>query len=315
MSAVPRPARPGSLTGDDAVRRYVEAIRRDIEPDPMFRRRLRGTVVNRFVAQREGVVLVLPSPLGRRTGTLGRACLYASFALAMSVGGVMAASESAIPGDLLYPLKRSIEEMRMEVAPAHLRDDLAAYALGERVDELSRLVERGALVRAATFAATVEASYEELVATAGDDALASERLEAQVAHLDEVLDQAPERAREAIVNAMSGAPGLQPTHAGQAGADGGQGSQSQGDGNGTSKTSGGSNGNKASDENGGSTGNGPSGAGAPGEADQTPGPAPTPEPASDAEASERPDRTPNPARTPRSAPTPEPTPGVEADQP
>jgi hypothetical protein len=313
MSAVRRPARPGSLTGDDAVRRYVEAIRRGIEPDPMFRRRLRGTVVNRFVAQREGVVLVLPSPLGRRMGKLGRACLYASFALAMSVGGVMAASESAIPGDVLYPLKRSIEDMRMEVAPAHLRDDLAAYALGERVDELSRLVERGALVRAATFAATVEASYEELVATAGDDALASERLEAQLAHLDEVLDQAPELAREAIVNAMSGAPGLQPTHAGQGSSAGGQGSQSRGDGNGTSKTSGGSNGNKANDED------GPSGAGGPGQADPTPGPEPTPEPtpepASDTEASERPDRTPKPARTPRPDPTPEPTQGFEGEQP
>jgi hypothetical protein len=315
MSVFPRPARRDPLSPDEAVRRYVEAISRDLEPDPLFRRRLRGEVVNRFVAQREGVAVAVTSPLGRQMGALGRACLYASFALALSVGGVMAASESAIPGDLLYPLKRSIEEMRMQVAPTHLRDELAAYALGERLDELSRLCEKGELAAAVALAERVEATYEELVATAGADAVANGRFNAQLAHLDDVLDQVPVRARQAIVNAMSGAPGLQAGHQGEGHADGGPGSKSQGSANdaGNEDDANGAGG------NGSTNGNGPSG-GAPGRADSsappepTPEPtpeatpAPTPEPTPEPEASEKSERVAKPVRTPK----PDVTPGATA---
>ena len=318
MSVMSRLTRRDPLSPDDAMRRYVEAIRRDLEPDPLFRRRLRGTVMNEFVARREGVAVPTASPLGRQMGTLGRACLYASFVLALSVGGVMAASETAIPGDLLYPLKRSIEEMRMEVAPTHLRDDLAAYALAERLDELSRLLENGALGAAAALAGDVEASYEELVATAGEDAVADGRFDAQLAHLDDVLDHVPVRARQAIVNAMNGAPGLQVDHSGQGHAEGGPGSKPQGQSSGVNNGNGANNGNGSQNGNGNGTsnGNGPDGAGAPGQAK----PSPTPEP--EDQQSEQPEPTPRPERTPKPhgspSPSPSPTPDsedVDGDEP
>ena len=116
-----------SLTPDELVRRYVERVRADLEPDPLFRRRLRGIVSNQFVAAREGSAI--PASRPSRMGRLGRACLYASFALGISVGGVMAASRAAIPGDLLYPVKLQIEALRMEALPAEYRDDLAILAL------------------------------------------------------------------------------------------------------------------------------------------------------------------------------------------
>jgi hypothetical protein len=310
MSVMSRLPRRDPLSPDEAVRRYVEAIRSDLEPDPMFRRRLRGTVTNQFVARREGAAVPSASPLGRQMGTLGRACLYASFGLALSVGGVMAASETAIPGDLLYPLKRSIEEMRMEVAPAHLRDDLAAYELGERLDELSRLVENGAWQSAATLARSVEASYEEFVAMAGADVLEGDRLDAQLAHLVEVLESAPVGAREAIVNAMAGAPGLQLDDPGQGNAKSGSGNKAQGQGDGANNGSA----NGAENGNGTSNGGGPDGAGAPGQATPTPTPDSTPEPASEEDRqSEQAEPTPKPVPTPMAHPTPNPSPTADPE--
>ena len=206
MSTLPRSDRL-DRSPDEAMRRYVQAVRTDIEPDPMFRRRLRGTVMNRFVAEREGAVDV-PTPRSSRMGRLGRACLYASVATALGVGGVMAASESAIPGELLYPLKRSVEEMRATVAPAHLRDDLAVDALAERIDELSRLIENGDVARSASLSIAISATLEEIAAK-GVGIDVGDRLATQLERLEGVLDTAPVRARRAVESAMSGAPGLQ----------------------------------------------------------------------------------------------------------
>ncbi len=95
MSLLRDSLRPPPLASDAAVRRYIELIRAELEPDPLFRRRLRGEVVNRFVAAREG--LKQPAHRPSAMGRLGRAVLYSSFALAMSAGGVMAASQQALP--------------------------------------------------------------------------------------------------------------------------------------------------------------------------------------------------------------------------
>src|SRR5207245_1217031 len=88
-------------------------------------------IVLRFVAVREG--LVHESPRQVHMGSLGRAVLYASVGLAISVSAVGAASSSALPGDPLYGVKRQVEELRMEIAPASVRPMLAAMALEERL--------------------------------------------------------------------------------------------------------------------------------------------------------------------------------------
>jgi hypothetical protein len=186
----------------------VDAVRREIDVDPLFRRRLRGAVMNQYVAHREGAVVGALPPKRSEMGRLGRACLYASLATALSVGGVMAASESAVPGDFLYPLKRSIEEMRIEVAPAQLRGELAAYGLAERVDELASLIESGDTDGVAALAQEIRETYDQLLAAAEGAAL-DDRLAAQLDRLDATLEHAPVRARRAVERAMSGAPGLQ----------------------------------------------------------------------------------------------------------
>jgi hypothetical protein len=279
MSATTPPIRQGSHSGEDAMRLYVDALRQELEPDPTFRRRLRGTVMNRFVADREGAWPELPRH--NRMGALGRACLYASLATALSVSGVMAASEAAVPGDLLYPLKLSIEEMRAHVAPAHLHDDLAADALAERIDELGRLVESGDVARATALAAAIGPAYDQLASVGPSAKLRDERLGPHLARLMVLLERIPADARQTIERAMNVVPDLQP----DAPEDGRRGPDA-----------------------GGSSGNRPAGAGQQGSGAETDGPELTPRPERSPKPgpTHRPERTERPAPSPRAEPAPAP---------
>lgn len=190
MSLFQRPIHPPAILSDQAVERYLAAVRSEISVDPLFRRRLRGRVVNRFVDQHQGVV---PLPR-RRMGAVGRAVLYASFALSVSVSSAMAASQGAVPGDALYALKLQIEHLRLAALPEQLHDDLAAYSLGERIHELGVLAERGEWERVAVQAAAVEGEYRHFVEATRADGPSDRHLVV----LEGLLERLPDRAQLAI---------------------------------------------------------------------------------------------------------------------
>lgn len=200
--------RPPPLASDAAVRRYLELIRAELEPDPLFRRRLRGTVVNRFVAAREG--LVEPARRGSAMGKLGRAVLYASFTLALSVTSVMAASQQALPGDLLYPLKLRIEALRLDVLPEHLHDDLIAMNIAERLGELNQLMEAGRQDLAAPLISAIGDDYALLAgADPAGTAAAGGSLDDRLVVIEAMVDQLPASAQSAVEAVFEdAAPGL-----------------------------------------------------------------------------------------------------------
>ena len=187
---------PSIMTPDDALGRYLDALRPRTEVDPLFRRRLRGTVLNRFVADREGIDTVPRVEPRRSMGGLGRATLVGSVALAMSVGGVMAAAQSAVPGDVLYPLKRQIEQVRLDVAPAEYRSALEAQMLGERLAELSALVAAGDGARASALAAAIVADGPATPV----HATGSER---HLTVLSGLVERLPDGARNAISQSLN----------------------------------------------------------------------------------------------------------------
>jgi hypothetical protein len=196
--------RPPAIFSDEAVERYLAAVRAELgPPDPHFRRRLRGQVLNRYVAAREGIGAAPTA--ARSMGRLGRAVLYASFTLAFSVTGVMAASQDALPGELLYSLKRQVEQLRVQVLPAHLHDDLATYALAERIHELDELAERGDWDRVIAVAETIEQDYLALA-----DALESDtgQLDRHIVVLNGLLETLPATARTAVEDVLDGMPGI-----------------------------------------------------------------------------------------------------------
>ncbi len=193
MSLFKGSLRPPVVLSDEAIERYLTVLRAEVEIDPLFRRRLRGQVVNRYVAAREGLDAGEGS---RHMGRLGRAVLYASFSLAVTVTSVMAASQAALPGEVLYPLKRQMEQFRVEILPSRFHAGLAAYALSERIGEMDGLAVAGDWEDVAGLAATIEAGYLELLAIdpAGTDAALHQHLVV----LNRLLERLPEGARSAI---------------------------------------------------------------------------------------------------------------------
>jgi hypothetical protein len=246
-------------------------VESDLDPDPLFRRRLRGVVVNRHVAIREGIEPA-PEPARPRMGRLGRACLYASVTLAASVSGVMAVSEQALPGDVLYPIKREIEALRFEVLPPDLHDELRAAVLTERIDEMRRLAASG------EWSAVARLGDE--VAALGATAASLEP--AQRGVLAGLLDQLPPPARSTVEAAIQAPVVVLP---------------------GGAQTDGATSGDEPSD---------PAGAGAGSTTVASPPPtaAPSSSPSPTPTASPSPTSTPSPSPspTPTASPTPSPTP-------
>jgi Domain of unknown function (DUF5667) len=300
--------RPSAVLSDEAVERYLAAVRAHVDPDPAFRRRLRGVVLNQFVATREGSHAGL---VPRAMGRLGRSVLYASFALGVSVTGVMAASEIAVPGDALYPLKRAIEDLRVDVLPEQFADELVVYELNERFSELAVLVERDDEARIETLAAEVATEYASVISKAAAD---GEPLDRRTEVLTSLIARLPEQARVAIDRAITapgamadpsdasdgttpgaGGPAANPAPGTGGSADGGQGGGTgsgaeEGNGQGTGPGSG--NGNASTN---GSSGNGSStdGQGTGGRAD-------------DGDEADQPTATPEPSATPKPKKSPKP---------
>lgn len=61
-----------------------------------------------------------------------------------SFAGTLFASQDSIPGQTLYPLKRSFEDFRLTVYPESLKDDLNLQFLDNRILEAEKLIDRNA---------------------------------------------------------------------------------------------------------------------------------------------------------------------------
>jgi hypothetical protein len=293
MSLFNRALRPPPTWSDEAIERYLAAALAHVEPDPLFRRRLRSEVVNRYVAVREGMISPARVNVGGRVmGRLGRATLYASFALAATSASVLAASQEALPGDVLYDLKLRVEQLRVDMLPAQLHDELAANALLERADEMSRLAARGDLAAAIALAPVVEQAYAELEALAAvEGEAAAARIEQHLVAVAHVVESLPAAARVAVVEAFAAYPGVVSAI-----------SSSQADTGGENNTGASSNG---STNSGGDNNIGPGGGGHEG------GSATVPAAAPDAGDTDEPLPMPEPTATP--APTSSPEPAESAD--
>ncbi|HET7684901.1 MAG TPA: hypothetical protein VFM19_00640 [Candidatus Limnocylindria bacterium] len=171
----------------------------ELEPDPRFARRLRGIVLSRHVAVREGHVV----PSARRAMTpIGRGVLVSSVLLALGVTGVGAYSQSALPDDVLYPIKLRLEQLRIAIAPAEMRDDLLALALEERAVELARAADAGRWNAAEEAAWRLAVTESELVALDSLTPAVAARVAAHLHALDQVLAHAPEHAAATVAERL-----------------------------------------------------------------------------------------------------------------
>jgi hypothetical protein len=187
--------------GDEAMAQQLARSLRLLEPDALFRRRLRGAILNRYVATREGLV---QEPGQRRgMGVLARGVLYASLAVALSVSAAGAAAAASLPGDLLYPVKLQLEDVRLQVASPSTRADLLAMALEERLDELEQLAANGDWAEVAVAAQGVAAAEERLAVAAVDpQQVVVDAISQHTAVLEVLITAAPTSARQGLEQAI-----------------------------------------------------------------------------------------------------------------
>ena len=291
MSYFNRALSPAPIVSAEAIERALATVASQVEPDPLFRRRLRSEVVNRYVAAREGIATPeRAAPVRqRRTGRLSRACLYASFSLAATAASVLAAAQEALPGEALYGVKLRVEQLRLDVVPDHLHADLVAYSLGERIDEMDHLVAAGALDEATALVPAIEHEFARLEALVSASSAQDEaRIERHLVVLSGLLERLPDTARSVVQDVVNGVNGL-----GRQG-DEPRGAQNSNAGAGGSDRTGST---PAGGQGTGGTTNLEGEAPAP---DRTPRPEATPRP----EPTQRPERTPGPEPTTKAEPTP-----------
>lgn len=196
--------RPPAIPPDEPISRMLERMAHELEPDPLYRRRLRGEVLNRFVAAREGLGGDRPAARPRRMTPIGRAVLIASVVLAFGAASVSAASQSALPGDGLYALKLRIEQLRIEVAPTELKDDLLVATLDARLAEVQMLADLGDWTAADAVADHAVAIASELAATVPRTSPATEfALAHRVTVLEALIARAPAAATPALERALA----------------------------------------------------------------------------------------------------------------
>lgn len=202
--------RAGSVGADDPVARLIARTTARLRPNARFRHQLRTSVINRFVAEREGLVEVAPRRR-REMGALGRAVLYATFALVVGVSSVGAASMGSLPGDALYGVKLRLEAVRLEIAPASSRPMLAAMALEERLTELEQLARAGRwdAVPAASAAVVAAEATAQGYGVLGASATAgvSVDLADHAAVLEQLLATAPAAAVPGLERALAASSG------------------------------------------------------------------------------------------------------------
>jgi len=198
---------------DPIIAGRIERHMQRIQPDALFQRRLRGQVVNRYVATREGMVAAeKPVRLPRRSlSVLGRGMLYASLLTAVSATAVGAAAQESLPGDVLYGVKLELESIRMELAPADMRDDLAAMALDERLDEVEGLAAAGRWSQMNAAVAAVEQAQTALAAlsepTNDGSAAGAVALSEHVDRLAELISAAPDAEKRGLLRALAASGG------------------------------------------------------------------------------------------------------------
>ena len=209
-------ARGFEMPVDPILATRIERHMRRIKPDPLFQRRLRGQVMNRYVATREGMVAATaPRGLPRRQmGLLGRGVLYASLLTAVSVTAVGAAAQESLPGDPLYGVKIELESIRMYLAPTDMRDDLARMALDERLDEVEALAAAGRWAQLDQAVAAVERAETALqlalgVARSerGASSAAAALMDEHVDRLTELLATAPNGSKRGLQRALAASGG------------------------------------------------------------------------------------------------------------
>lgn len=204
------------------LRLAIVPLPAELEPDPAFRASARVALLEAIAAERDrrrglwglfGPWVRMPALAFARLGAPLIAGLLLAFLVAAG-GGVAYAAQDSLPGDALYGVKNALEQVQMALAASdEARAELHMALAAKRVEEVQRAAAagRGDAARAAaegflSHVGQVETYVGSASASGKDVEALRERLQAnlerQQAVLAEVLEKAPDSAKDAIQHAM-----------------------------------------------------------------------------------------------------------------
>ncbi len=163
---------------------------------------------------RQPVQTWLPSLLTFKKTALTVVALLAFFISMLGSSTVYAAASQSVPGDTLYPMKRSLESMRLFLADDQEDVRLATEFLSDRVEEISRLHARNQeddlALAADSYSETILLAEESLAKVALQDPETAAQLAAGLEQalsvhtrtLTSLLEAAPAQAWPALERAI-----------------------------------------------------------------------------------------------------------------
>jgi len=113
-------------------------------------------------------------------------CLLILYLISGSGFSIIRAASNSLPGDLLYPVKIAIENVRMKISSQENQSKLQAEFVGARVDELTQIIDN---------TADPVKKAEQVVKTA--DKLQAQIVSTKVS-LDKMKEAQPEKAAEVV---------------------------------------------------------------------------------------------------------------------
>jgi hypothetical protein len=150
------------------------------EPNPRFRSSARNRILTAMQAQEPVTfstwfrhIWQSAQQFSQRSPSMTIALIVALI-LSMVGGSSVYASQQAIPGDLLYPLKMQIEDLQLAAAPDQVDENLYFQFAEERVEEVLALIEQG--------------RYQDIPA-------AMSRLQNGLNNVSDVIEKTPEKGR------------------------------------------------------------------------------------------------------------------------
>lgn len=176
---------------------------RQVKPSQDFIARVENSLVNYLPSLTSGQTQKTPMFAFRA------AILTLVFVFLISAGTVLASGNS-LPGQLLYPVKKTLESVRIRLASGSDKANLQIQLIDKRLGEIQKLSERQAidLEKAA-------AEYEKAVSAALENAKNSavnkeellnkleEKFNQHTQVLEEVAQQAPSQAQDALDKAST----------------------------------------------------------------------------------------------------------------
>jgi hypothetical protein len=183
-------------------------------PDPRFRSTARARILSSVSRQAQpaplaaGWLQMILLPFFRRAAPV--LVTLSVMAFALMGAGTAYASQQALPGDLLYPVKTGIEDLRLAVAPDVEDALLYPKFAEERVKEVRTLANQGRYEHIAAAVTRMEGQINSaaLLLERGADTTengtqeAVERLSVHIAVLNGLLERVPETAQPAIQSAI-----------------------------------------------------------------------------------------------------------------